>query len=125
MPNISSLVIIAIVVVAVVLVVRSYVMRGGKSDCCGDSGAPVKLKGPRERDTSHYPHAYSVVVTGMSCENCTRRIANAFNAEPGMYAEVSLADERALVHTKQPAAIEHLRAIVRSAGYGAGLVHEV
>lgn len=124
MPNISDVIIIAIVLVAVFFIVRNFVARGGKGDCCGGAETSVKLKGPQDRDVSHYPHAYSVTVTGMNCSNCAHRVANAFNAEDGTYAEVSLSDNAALVRTKEPASPEHLRAIVRGAGYGTGQVTE-
>lgn len=124
MPNVSSIVILAIIVVAVGLVVRSYVKGAGHGGCCGDAGGAVRLKPPRDGDASHYSHAYSVVVDGMSCDNCARRVANAFNGTDGMYAEVSLADGAALVRTKQPVSAEALQKVVRGAGYGAGAVTE-
>lgn len=118
-----DVVIIAIIVVAVAVVVRSYIKKGGHSDCCGDSGE-VRLKGPKDRDASHYAHAYRVKVDGMSCDNCAHRVANAFNAEDGMSAEVDLAAGEALVRTKEPVEADALRAVVRNAGYGVGAVTE-
>ena len=119
-----NIVIIAIIVVAAALAIRGYIARGGKSDCCG-GGDAVRAKGPADRDESHYAHAYEVRVDGMSCENCAKRIANAFNARPGTMATVDLAAGVATVRTKQPAGADELRHVVRNEGYGAGSVTEL
>lgn len=119
---VANIGIIAIVVIALFVVIRNYIKRGGHGDCCGDAGGHVSLKGPKDRDTSHYTHAYNVTVTGMSCDNCANTVANAFNAEDGTYAEVSLKDGEALVRTKEAVSADHLKQIVRNAGYGAGAV---
>lgn len=117
----ANVIIVAVIVLAVVFVARGYIKKGGHSDCCGDSGE-VRLKGPKDRDASHYSHAYRVQVSGMSCDNCAHRVANAFNAEDGMSAEVDLAAGEALVRTKEPVEPDALRAIVRNTGYGVGSV---
>lgn len=119
-----NIVIIAVVVVAAVLIIRSYVARGGKGDCCGGADV-VRTKGPKDRDASHYAHTYEVKVDGMSCENCAKRIANAFNARPGTMASVDLAAGVATVRTKDAAEADELRRVVRNEGYGAGTVTEL
>ena len=118
-----NIIIVAVIVVACVAIIRSFVARGGKGDCCGGADV-VHAHGPKDRDASHYAHAYDVHVSGMSCENCAKRIANAFNERPGTMAEVSLADKVAHVRTKEPAAAEDLQRVVKNAGYGAGAVEE-
>lgn len=118
----ANVLIVAIIAVAVVYVVHNYIRKGGHGDCCGDTDGNVKLKGPRDRDVSHYTHAYSVDVTGMSCENCAHKVANAFNGQDGMYAEVSLEDGKALVRTKTAVDDDQLRSIVRNVGYGVGKI---
>lgn len=120
MPNISNFIILAIIIVAVAMVVRNYIRKGGHGDCCGDAEGKLKVKGPKDRDVSHYNHAYNVVVTGMSCDNCAAKITNAFNSQDGMYAEVSLKDGNALVRTKGDVSADTLKKIVRNAGYGVG-----
>lgn len=119
-----NIVIVVAVVVAAVLVIRGYVARGGKGDCCGGADV-VRAKGPADKDASHYAHAYQVKVDGMSCENCAKRIANAFNARPGTMASVDLAAGMATVRTKEPAEADELRRVVRNEGYGAGSVTEL
>ena len=119
-----NIIIIVAVVVAAVLAIRGYVARGGKGDCCGGTDV-VRAKGPKDKDASHYAHAYQVKGDGMSCENCAKRIANAFNARPGTMASVDLAAGMATVRTKEPAEADELRRIVRNEGYGTGSVTEL
>lgn len=119
-----NIIIVVAVVVAAALVIHGYVARGGKGDCCGGADV-VRAKGPKDKDASHYAYAYQVKVDGMSCENCAKRIANAFNARPGTMASVDLAAGMATVRTKEPAEADELRHIVRNEGYGAGSVTEL
>lgn len=121
--NIINVAIVTVVFVAALLVIRNYIARGGKGDCCGDTDV-VRSRGPRDKDASHYPFAYDVVVEGMSCENCAKRIANAFNSRPDTMAKVSFAEGVAHVWTKQAANPDDLRHVVRSEGYGVGTVSE-
>ena len=121
---VANVLIVALVVVAVAVIARNYVRKGGHGDCCGDTAGHVKLKGPKDRDVSHYTHAYTVDVTGMSCDNCAHTVANAFNSQDGYYAEVSLKDGQALVRTKDAATPDQLARFVRNAGYGVGKIAE-
>lgn len=119
-----NVIVIAAVAVAVVMIVRKYILAGGKAGCC-EPDESVKLRGPRDRDKSHYPYAYKVEVTGMSCDNCANKVANSFNAEKGTFAEVNLKEGEALVHTKEQVAPSLLEQAVRNAGYGVGKVTQV
>ena len=64
----------------VVFSVRSY-LKKLKTGCCGSGGDQVKRVRPGDRDVSHYPYAKVVRVEGMHCQNCARRVENAFNAK--------------------------------------------
>ena len=121
--SIINVAVVTVVFVAALLVIRNYIARGGKGDCCGGADV-VRSRGPRDKDASHYPFAYDVTVEGMSCENCAKRIANAFNSRPATMAKVSLAEGVAHVRTKQAASPDDLRRVVRSEGYGVGAVTE-
>lgn len=120
----ANAVIIAVVVVAATLIIRGYVARGGKGDCCGGADV-VRVRGPKDKDASHYAHAYDVTVDGMSCDACAQRVANAFNSLDGTMAEVDLGAGIAHVRTKEPADTETLRKAVRNEGYGVGAIVEL
>ena len=54
---------------------------------------------------------------GMHCQNCARRIENAFNAKEGFYAKVDLGKKTALVRSKREVPDEELKQVVRGLGY--------
>ena len=120
----ANAVIIAVVVVAAALIIRGYIARGGKGDCCGGADV-VRARGPKDKDASHYAHAYDVTVDGMSCDACTKRVASAFNSLEGTMAEVDLGTGIVHVRTKEPADTETLRKAVRNEGYGVGAIVEL
>ena len=66
---------------------------------------------------SHYPYAKVVRVEGMHCQNCARRVENAFNAKEGFYAKVDLGKKTALVCSKREVPDEELKQVVRDLGY--------
>lgn len=121
---VANIVIVAVIVIAATLVFRGYIARGGKGDCCGGADV-VRTRGPKDKDASHYAHAYDVKVDGMSCDACAKRVANAFNALDGTMAEVSLEEGMAHVRTKQAADPDTLRRAVRNEGYGVGTIIEL
>ena len=96
----------------VVFSVRSY-LKKLKTGCCGSGGDQVKRVRPGDRDVSHYPYAKVVRVEGMHCQNCARRIENAFNAKEGFYAKVDLGKKTALVRSKREVPDEELKQVVR------------
>lgn len=120
----ANVIILLVILLAVIFIVRSYIQKGGHSDCCGTDG-PVAARGPKDKDLSHYSHTYTVKVNGMSCANCQKTVANAFNAVEGTMAEVDLAAGVATVHTKDARSAEELTRVVRNAGYGVGPISEV
>ena len=100
----------------VVFSVRSY-LKKLKSGCCGAGGDEVKRVRPADRDASHYSYARLVRIEGMHCQNCARRVENAFNAKVGFYAKVDLGKKTALVRSKREVPDEELKQVVRGLGY--------
>ena len=68
---------------------------------------------------SNYSFAYEIDIEGMSCNNCKKRVENAFNEKSGFYAKVSLKDKNAIVRTKQQVSEQELKTIVQKEGYKA------
>ena len=84
--------------------------------CCGErDAAPQKVK-VQDRNKAHYPHSAVVRVDGMTCAACARRVENALNSLPGVWAAVDLSAGKAAVRLKEPAQPEALRRAVREAG---------
>ena len=97
-----------VLLMIVVFSVRSY-LKKLKRGCCGAGGDEVKRVRPADRDASHYSYARLVRIEGMHCQNCARRVENAFNSQEGFYAKVDLAKKTALVRSKAPVSDQQLK----------------
>ena len=58
-------------------------------------------------------------IEGMTCQNCAKQVENALNAIDGVWAEVDLKQNRAMVRQKEQISVEKLCAAVEKAGYHA------
>ena len=111
-----TILISVVLLLIVVFAVRSY-SKKLKSGCCGAGGDSVKKVRPGDRDIAHYPYAKTIHVEGMHCENCARRVENAFNGQEGCLAKVSLHKKTAQVFAKREVPAEELKQVARKLGY--------
>lgn len=107
-----------------VLGVRSY-LKKLKSGCCGSGGDEVKRVRPLDRNVNHYPYVKVVQIDGMHCQNCAKRIENAFNTQDGFFAKVNLAKQRAIVRSKREVPDRELKQAVRNVGYSPVTVEDL
>ena len=112
----GTAVIIAIIVVIGIFAVKSYIKKlaGG---CCGAGGDIEKKINAGVIDLSEYPNRYTVDISGMTCKNCSTRIANKFNRLEGVHANVSHKDGRADIFSKEEITELTIRQIVVGLGY--------
>ena len=95
--------------------IREKRKKGGA--CCGQHEKTVKRVPAADRDRSHYRLKRTLTIGGMTCENCARRVENALNAVPGVWAKVDIAEKRAVVLLKERIEDTALKKAVSSAGY--------
>ena len=111
-------VIIVLLIVAVIGVysVKKYRdnMRYG---CCSSGGYKEKKKSVADKNADHYPYTSTLVIEGMTCKNCSTRVENFLNKEEGIWAQVDLKKNTALVRMKTQRTEEELSFIVKRAGY--------
>lgn len=107
-----------------VLGVRSY-LKKLKSGCCGSGGDEVKRVRPLDWNVNHYPYVKVVQIDGMHCQNCAKRIENAFNTQDGFFAKVNLAKQRAIVRSKREVPDRELKQVVRNVGYSPVTVEDL
>ncbi|MGH0051774.1 MAG: heavy-metal-associated domain-containing protein [Sphaerochaetaceae bacterium] len=105
-------------IVVCVLAIYRYVrkLRHGDS-CCTTGEARIKKVRVADRDTNHYPYKAELSISGMTCSNCAIRVENALNSLPGIWANVDLRKNIALVHSKTDIDVEALRQTVQQSGY--------
>lgn len=113
----GTAIICLIIVIICVLGIKSYTKRL-TSGCCGGGGDAVKKTKPKDTDISHYPYTSKILITGMTCKNCARRIENAFHELDGVWAEANAQKGYAVVHMKEKMDDAELRRIVSRTGYG-------
>ena len=87
------------------------------SACCGDIPEQETSAQVTDRDRSHYPYSLTLRVTGMTCQNCARRVENALDSHEGVWARVDLGRGTVRVLMKEQVPPRELCALVARAGY--------
>ena len=115
----ENVIILVILAVLVIIGIRSTVKHfQGKSSCCGGGGTYVsrkKLKNVIARKT--------IIIDGMTCENCKNRVERFLNDIDGAAAKVHLKKKEAVVSLDREISDEQLRAAVEKAGYTVIAIH--
>lgn len=109
------IVILVLMVIWAVWHIREKRKKGG--GCCGEHEETVKRVPVADKDRNHYPLKRVIRIGGMTCENCARRVENALNAIPGVWAKVDIGEKRAVVLMKGRIEDTVLKRAVSSAGY--------
>lgn len=113
--GLGTSIIIVILVIAVILAVRSSMKHlKGEGNCCGGGDAVVKVK---RQKLSQAWGIKRIVISGMHCDNCKKRVAAALNQIPGVDASVNLKKGEALVRLETEVSNEELTRAIVLAGY--------
>lgn len=119
-----NVILLAVLAAALIFGARSYAGHVAHG-CCGVGGGDahhhVRVK---DKNPAHYPSAVELAVSGMTCENCARRVEDALNGIGGVWARVDRARGAALVRMKSPVPQDELRRVVAQAGYAVTEVRE-
>lgn len=116
---ISTAVIIVVIAVICVFAVISYVRKLSKG-CCG-TAADIERK--LEAKQGDYRYSNTVEVGGMTCEKCAVRVANGFNRQKGISAEVSLKEGTVKIRSEEPLSEVIIRKTIIELGYSAGEIN--
>ncbi len=118
----------AVLVRAFAVCVRSHKKGGGCcgncsecGGCCGEFEKSEKRIAVKDRNKSHYPYSVVLIIGGMTCENCTRRVENTLNSLDGVWAKVDLSSGTAKIYSKTERDTKELCSIIAKAGYNAEL----
>lgn len=112
--------IVNIAVVAVLLLValggiRTLIKNIHGESCCNGGNTEVPVK-PADKNKKNYPYKCTIIIEGMKCINCAKRIQNKLNAS-GMWAKVNFKKSSAEVLFKKKDSEELIKKIVSDAGY--------
>ena len=104
-----------VVLVGIIVYVKRKILHG--SSCCGEKEAPIERVRAGDADPSHYAYHYLIKVEGMTCNNCARRIENAFHQTGEALARVNLSTKTVKLSYKRSITRQELAKIVDAAGY--------
>lgn len=109
----ENIIIIVVLVVAILIGIRSSIKHfKGEGGCCGGSNTPVKKKKLKKVTATK-----TVVIEGMSCENCKNRVEQRINEIDGAAAKVNLKKKRAIISLEKDVSDEQIRTVIEKAGY--------
>ncbi len=87
------------------------------SSCCGTRTPAEKKVAVRDRNKKNYPFVYNLLVDGMYCSNCARRIENAFHSGEGRWAKADIGRREVILRSKKAESEREIAAIAAQAGY--------
>lgn len=118
----GTYIVIAILIIVVVFAMRSTMkhMRG-EGGCCGGGSVP-RVKKQRIKQSIATKR---IVIGGMTCDNCRKRVENSLNALNHVNARVSLKCGMATVKLEKYIADEVLRETIENVGYKVISIEEI
>lgn len=108
----NIVILLVITVLALVGISATVKHFQGKSSCCGGGGAYIPKK-----KLDHVVGRRTVLVEGMTCENCAARVTRAINDRDGLAARVQLRKKQVIVSMARQASDRELQETIEQAGY--------
>ncbi len=110
--------VIAVIAAALAWAVYKIAVRAKKGGgCCGERDPDIKSAAVKDKDKSHYPYKTELKISGMTCQNCARRVENALNSIEDVRAKVDLNTAAAHVASKSEIDPVKLCGVIARAGY--------
>lgn len=118
----GTCIIIIVLIIVVMLAVRSSTkhMRG-EGGCCGGESVP-KVKKQKIKQSIEVK---KIVIEGMTCDNCRKRVENSLNSINQVNAKVNLKDKTATVNLGENTADEVLKEAIEKAGYKVVCIEDI
>ena len=109
----ANIIIIALILVFVFIGIRSSAKHfKGQGGCCGGS-SPA----PKKKNLDRVIAKKTLIIEGMTCENCKNRVERSLNDIDGVAAVVNLHKKQAVVSLAKEISDEQLRGAVEKMGY--------
>lgn len=109
----ENFIIIGVLAVVIILGIKSGLKHfKGEGGCCGGSSEP-----PSKKKLKTVIATKTVIVDGMTCENCKNRVERCINEIPGAAAKVNLKKKEVIVSLETEVSDEQIRAAIERKGY--------
>lgn len=112
---IVNIVIVAVLALVALGGIRTVVKNAHGESCCSGGNTEIPVK-PADRNKKNYPYKITIIIEGMKCDNCAKRIQNKLNSL-GMWAKVSFRKKSAVVLFKEKDSEARIKEAVLEAGY--------
>lgn len=112
---IVNIVIIAVLALIAFGGIRTVIKNAHGESCCNGGNTEIPVK-PADRNKKNYPYKTTIIIEGMKCDNCAKRIQNRLNSI-GMWAKVSFKKKSAVVLFKEKNSEELIKKTILDAGY--------
>lgn len=113
--NITNIIIILVLAVIFFFACRGFVSHiKGEGGCCG-GGTGIKKVKPRKLE--NIVAIKTVMIDGMTCENCYARVHNALNSIEGVSATVKGSKKQAVVRMDRLIDDGELKKVINNLGY--------
>ncbi|MFQ9515554.1 MAG: heavy-metal-associated domain-containing protein [Eubacterium sp.] len=110
----GTYIVIGILVICVIFaIVNSRKHFKGEGGCCG-GGSEIKVK---KQHIKEVLETKEILIEGMTCDNCRKRIENRLNSLNQVNAKVKLKEKKAIVKLGEAKSDELLKSTVESMGY--------
>lgn len=108
-------IVIAVLVIIVIVALRSSMKHlKGEGGCCGGGSSEPRVKRQRIKNAVKRKR---MVITGMKCDNCRKRVENSLNSINLVSAKVDLKSGEAIIDLGREIKDDELRNAVEKAGY--------
>lgn len=112
---IVNIVIVAVLALIALGGIRTLIKNAHGESCCSGGNSEVAVK-PSDKNKKNYPYKCTIIIEGMKCINCARRIQNKLNGA-GMWAKVNFKKNSAEILFKEKDSAELIKKTVEDAGY--------
>ena len=112
---IVNIVIVAVLALIALGGIRTLIKNAHGESCCSGGNTEVPVK-PVDRNKKNYPYQCIIIIEGMKCINCAKRIQNKLNGA-GMWAKVNFKKNSAEILFKEKDSAESIEKIIEDAGY--------
>ena len=110
----NIIVIVVLIILIFVGIRESRKHLNGESSCCGGGDTMVRLK---PNKLSRVVKKRTVIIDGMTCENCKTRVQNSLNELDGISAVVNLKKKTAIVSLENDESDDRIIQAITEAGY--------
>lgn len=108
-------IVIAVLVIMIIIALQSSMKHlKGEGGCCGGGSLEPKVKRQRLKNVVKRKR---MVIAGMQCDNCRKRVENSLNSINLVSAKVDLKTGNAIIDLGREVKDDELRNVVEKAGY--------